>query len=306
MLLKITFLGTSGTVPSINRNPSAIFIQFGGHRLLFDCGEGTQRQMMLAKVGFRNLDNIFITHLHTDHFIGLFGLLETMSLNERKKPLAIYTPRSKILKVLFEIFGYDGLNYDIEVKEAKDGDEIKFENFKIVVFKTEHIVPSVGYALIENERRGKFDRYKAEKILGIPPGPLYAKLAKGESIVWGGKVITPDMVLGEPRKGRKIVYTGDTRPTMKTVEISRDADVLIHDASFTEELKDWAMESGHSTAKEAAEIAKIANVKKLILTHISARYSKDATPLLREAKEIFENTIIAEDFMTLEIRYEES
>ncbi len=304
MLLKITFLGTSGTVPSTNRNPSAIFIQFGGHRFLFDCGEGTQRQMMLAKVGFRNLDNIFITHLHTDHFIGVFGLLETMSLNERTKPLTIYAPRSKVLKVLFEIFGYDGLNYDIEVKEAKDGDEIKFENFKIVVFKTEHIVPSVGYALIENERRGKFDRYKAEKILGIPPGPLYAKLARGESIVWKGKVITPDMVLGEPRRGRKIVYTGDTRPTIRTAEIAKEADVLIHDASFTEELKDWAMESGHSTAKEAAEIAKAANVKKLVLTHISARYSKDATPLLREAKEIFENTIIAEDFMTIEVRYE--
>ncbi len=305
MLLKITFLGTSGTVPSVNRNPSAVFIQFGGYRFLFDCGEGTQRQMMIAKVGFRNLDHIFITHLHTDHFIGLFGLLETMSLNERERELTVYAPKAKVLQHLFEVFGYDGLNYEVKVKEVRDGDEVRFENFKIVAFKTQHIVPSVGYALIEDERRGKFDRYKAEKVLGIPPGPLYAKLARGESIEWKGKIITPDMVLGKPRKGRKVVYTGDTRPTERTIEIARDADVLIHDASFSEELKDWAVESGHSTAREAAEVAKAANVKKLILTHISTRYSKDATQLLNEAREVFENVMIAEDFMSFEVRYED-
>ncbi len=305
MLLKVTFLGTSGTVPSVNRNTSAIFVQFGSHRFLFDCGEGTQRQMMIAKVGFRNLDHIFITHLHTDHFAGLFGLLETMSLNERTRELRIYCPRPKVLRAIFDIFGYDGLNYPISVEQMNDGDELRFENFRIVAFKTEHIVPSVGYAVIEDERRGKFDREKAEKVLGIPPGPLYSKLARGESVVWKGKVITPDMVLGEPRRGRKIVYTGDTRPTSRTVEIARNADLLIHDASFSEELKDWALESGHSTAKEAAEVARAANVRKLVLTHISARYSKDPTPLLKEAKEVFSETIVAEDFMNIEVRYED-
>jgi len=305
MQLRIVFLGTSGSIPSVNRNHSSIFIQFGSYRFLFDCGEGTQKQMMIAKTGFRNLDHIFITHLHTDHYIGLFGLLETMSLNEREKPLYIYAPNAEILRHVFEVLGYDKLNYEVNVKELKDGDEIKFKDFKILAFKTEHIVPSLGYALIEKDRRGKFDREKAEKVLGIPPGPLYSKLARGESIVWNGKVITPDMVLGEKRKGRKIVYTGDTRPCNRTIEVARDADVLIHDSSFTSDLIDWAVESGHSTAREAAEIAKRANVKKLILTHISARYSKDVTPLLKEAKEVFENVLIAEDFMSLEVRYEE-
>ncbi len=303
MLLKITFLGTSGTIPSVERNSPAIFVQFGGHRFLFDCGEGTQRQMMIAKVGFRNLDNIFITHLHTDHFIGLFGLLETMSLNERTKPLNIFAPKAKVLKALFDVFGYDGLSYPINVRELKDGEEVKFDDFRVVAFKTQHIVQSVGYAIIENERRGKFNREKAEKELGIPPGPLYAKLARGESIVWNGKLITPEMVLGEKRKGRKVVYTGDTRPTERTIEVARNADLLIHDASFREELKDWAIESGHSTAKEAAEVAKAAGVKKLVLTHISTRYSKDVSPLLEEAKEIFKNTIVAEDFLSLEVKY---
>jgi len=305
MLLKITFLGTSGTVPSVERNSPAIFVQFGGYRFLFDCGEGTQRQMMIARTGFRNLDNIFITHLHTDHFIGLFGLLETMSLNERTKTLNVYAPRAEVLKALFDIFGYDMLNYPINVREMRDGEEVKFDGFKVMAFKTEHIVQSVGYAIIEEDRRGKFNRDKAEKELGIPPGPLYAKLTRGESIVWNGKLITPEMVLGGKRRGRKVVYTGDTRPTERTVEVARGADLLIHDAAFREELKDWAIESGHSTAKEAAEVARQAGVKKLILTHISTRYSKDVTPLLEEAKEVFENTTVAEDFLNLELKYED-
>lgn len=302
MLLKITFLGTSGTIPSVERNPSAILIQFEGERILFDCGEGTQRQMMIAKVGFRNLNNIFITHMHTDHFIGCFGLIETMSLNERREKLTFYTPNATFLEKLFKTFGYQYLDFPIEVVELKDGDIVKFKNFKILAFETDHIIPSLGYALIENERRGKFNRERAEE-LGIPPGPLYAKLVRGESITINGKTITPDMVIGKPRKGRKIVYTGDTRPCKRTLEVAMNADVLIHDASFSSELQEWAVESKHSTAREAAEIAKKAKVKKLVLTHISARYSKDPLPLLNEAKEIFENTIIAEDFLSFEVKY---
>ncbi len=302
MLLKITFLGTSGTIPSVERNPSAILIQFEGERILFDCGEGTQRQMMIAKVGFRNLNNIFITHMHTDHFIGCFGLIETMSLNERREKLTFYTPNATFLEKLFKTFGYQYLDFPIEVVELKDGDIVKFKNFKILAFETDHIIPSLGYALIENERRGKFNRKRAEE-LGIPPGPLYAKLVRGESITINGKTITPDMVIGKPRKGRKIVYTGDTRPCKRTLEVAMNADVLIHDASFSSELQEWAVESKHSTAREATGIAKKAKVKKLVLTHISARYSKDPLPLLNEAKEIFENTIIAEDFLSFEVKY---
>jgi len=227
-----------------------------------------------------------------------------MSLNERTKPLNVYAPRAKVLKALFDVFGYEMLNYPVNVRELRDGEEVKFNGFKIIAFKTEHIVQSVGYAVIEDDRRGKFNRDKAEKELGIPPGPLYAKLARGESIIWNGKLITPEMVLGEKRRGRKVVYTGDTRPTERTVEVARGADILIHDAAFGEELKDWAIESGHSTAREAAEVAKQAGVKKLILTHISTRYSKDVSPLLEEAKEVFENTTVAEDFLNLEVKYD--
>ncbi len=304
MQLKITFLGTSGTVPSVNRNPSAILIQYGGERILFDCGEGTQRQMMIARTGFSGLNSIFITHMHTDHFIGVFGLLETLSLNERKDKLTFYVPaeKAKFLATLFRMFGYHNLSFPVEVVGLSDGDEVNFGRFKIVAFKTEHTTPSLGYAFIERDRPGKFDRAKAEA-LGIPPGPLYAKLVRGESIEINGRVITPDMVVGPPRPGRKIVYTGDTRPCERVVEIAKDADVLIHDASFTSDLQEWAEQTKHSTAREAAEIAKKAGVRQLILTHISARYSKDASPLLEEAKGIFENVMVAEDFMTIEVKY---
>ncbi len=298
-MLKIVFLGTAGTVPSVDRNTSAVFVQYSGYRFLFDCGEGAQRQMMIARLGFRNLDHIFITHMHTDHFIGIFGLIETLSLNGRKKDLNFYTPRPDVLKALFEIFGYENLDFELKVKKVSDGDEIDFSEFKVVAFETEHIVKSVGYALIERDSR-KFDREKALS-LGIPPGPIYAKLKRGETIFWQGKIVTPEMVLGEIKKGRKIVYTGDTRPCEKIVEISRDADLLIHDAAFSEELKDWAVESGHSTAKEAAEVARKANVKKLVLTHISARYSKNPEILLEEARPIFENVELARDFLELRV-----
>ncbi len=303
MLLKVTFLGTAGTIPSPNRNTSSILIQFERTRLLFDCGEGTQRQMMIAKTGFK-IDSVFITHTHTDHFIGLFGLIETLSLNERTEKLRIFVPEEevKFVETLFRMFGYQNLNYPIEVRGLKDGDEVNFGKFKVVAFKTDHIVPSLGYALIERDRPGKFDRAKAEA-LGIPPGPLYSKLVRGESVIVNGRVITPDMVVGPKRRGRKIVYTGDTRPIERTVEISRDADLLIHDASFTSDLQDWAIQTKHSTAREAAEIAKKANVRMLILTHVSARYSKDATPLLKEAKDVFKNVKVAEDFMSLEVKY---
>ena len=298
-MLKIVFLGTAGTVPSVDRNTSAVFVQYSGYRFLFDCGEGAQRQMMIARLGFRNLDHIFITHMHTDHFIGIFGLIETLSLNGRKKDLNFYTPKPDVLKALFEIFGYENLDFELKVKKVSDGDEVDFSDFKVVAFETEHIVESVGYALIERDSR-KFDREKALS-LGIPPGPIYARLKRGETIVWQGKLVTPEMVLGEIRKGRKIVYTGDTRPCEKTVEISRDADLLIHDAAFSEELKNRAVESGHSTAKEAAEVARKANVKKLVLTHISARYSKNPEILLEEARPIFENVELARDFLELRV-----
>lgn len=303
MLLKITFLGTSGTTPSVERNPSGILIQHGGYRFLFDCGEGVQRQMMIAKTGFK-IDSIFITHLHTDHFLGIFGLLETLSLNDRKEMLRIFSPNPEFFDVVFELFGYKNLSFPVKIIGLKDGDEVRYEKFRITAFGTDHIVKSLGYALIEDKRPGKFNREKAEK-LGIPPGPLYSQLIEGKSVRVGDRIINPEEVVGEARPGRKIVYTGDTRPSERIVEVSKDADVLIHDAAFTSELQDWAEETKHSTAREAAQTAKKANVRMLILTHISTRYSKDYDVLLKEAKEVFENTIIAQDFMSLEVKYRE-
>ncbi len=298
MEFKITFLGTSGTVPTTERNPSSIFISLGGEKILLDCGEGTQRQMMKAKTGF-GISSIFITHMHTDHFIGLFGLIESMSLNGREKPLHIYCPDAEFLRVLFRSFCYENLDFKIHVHSMKDGDSVRFRNFRIVAFETDHIVKSLGYAVVEDSRY-RFSPEKA-KNLGIPPGPLYKKLAEGESVVFKGRIIKPEDVTAGIVKGRKIVYTGDTRPFDKIAEIARNADVLIHDSSFTSEIQEWAEVTKHSTACEAAEIARKANVKMLILTHISARYSKDTSPLLNEAKEIFENVEVAEDFFQISL-----
>jgi len=298
MNLRIVFLGTSGAIPSPDRNPSSIFLQYGKTRILFDCGEGTQRQMMRAKTGF-NIDAIFITHLHTDHFIGCFGLIETMSLNGREKPLNIYSPQAEFLRNLFRMFGYDNLDFKIEVFDVRDGLSVRFDGFSIIAFKTEHIIESFGYAFVEDDHI-KFDVEKA-KSLGIPEGPLYSKLAKGEIVEFNGKIIKPEMVLGERIKGRKIVYTGDTAPIAKTIEIARDADILIHDSSFTSELESWAKETKHSTARAAGEIAKKAGVRELILTHISARYSKNLEKIIEDAKSVFENVKVAEDFMIVEL-----
>ncbi|AIY90494.1 ribonuclease Z [Geoglobus acetivorans] len=303
MDFKITFLGTSGTVPTPERNTSSIFVQFGGERFLFDCGEGTQRQMMIAKTGF-SISSVFITHMHTDHFIGLFGLIESMSLNGREKPLYIYCPEPDFLRKLFREFGYDNLDFRIVVTGLKDGDVVRFGDFRVVAFKTDHIVSSVGYAVIEDS----FLRFSPEKAreLGIPPGPLYKKLASGETVFFQGKMISPEMVTDGIVRGRKIVYTGDTKPTEKLVEISRDADLLIHDSSFTSELTDWAEYTKHSTALKAAEVAKEAGVRKLILTHISARHTKNTEPLLLEARRVFPNVEIARDFMEIELKRNQS
>ncbi len=298
MQFKVTFLGTSGTIPTVERNTSSIFVSFAGEKLLLDCGEGTQRQMMIAKTGF-GVDSIFITHMHTDHFIGLFGLIESMSLNGREKTLNIYSPNSRFLRKLFREFDYHNLDFKINSITLRDNDFVRFGNFKVLAFETDHIIESLGYAIIEDSFY-RFDRKKAEK-LGIPPSPLYSRLAKGESVVFKGKIVTPEMVTSGIIKGRKLVYTGDTKPTNRIVEVARDADVLIHDSSFTSDLIEWAEFTKHSTAKQAAEIAKKANVKKLILTHISARY-KDTTPLLNEAKKIFDNVVVAEDFMEIELK----
>ncbi|PHP45829.1 ribonuclease Z [Methanosarcinales archaeon ex4572_44] len=302
-MLKIIFLGTAGSFPTPKRNPSCIFVNREGELLLFDCGEGAQRQMMVAKCGIMHISSIFITHFHADHVLGIPGLIQTLSFNGREEPLTIYGPVGVERFVrLFTSLGHFRLGFDVVPVEVSGGDAIMRDGYRIVVFNTVHGVPSVGYALIEDERPGRFNRERAIS-LGVPPGPLFRKLHQGESVEIEGRIVTSEEVVGAPRRGRKIVYTGDTRPTDEIVKASLGADVLIHDASMADDLNDWARETKHSTAGEAARTAVDASVKQLILTHISARYSDNTDTLLNDAKQVFKNTVVAHDLMELAVPY---
>ena len=302
-VLRITFLGTGGSVPSPHRNPSAIAVRRESELFLFDCGEGTQQQMMRAKTGMK-ITAIFITHFHADHVLGIPGLLQTLSLQGRTEPLEIYGPKGvrRFLHHLLSL-GYASKNFDVKAIELQHGDVIRRQNYEIRAFKTEHNIRSIGYVLEEAMRPGKFNRERAIE-LGLKPGPLFSKLQHGESVFVNGREIRPEDVLGPPRPGRKIVYTGDTRPCESVIQAAENADILIHDGSLAEAEKELAIEYMHSTVTEAAEVAAKANVRKLILTHISARYDdEDAKKLEEEARKIFPNTIIASDLMTIDVKY---
>ncbi|WP_440954911.1 ribonuclease Z [Methanosarcina sp. Mfa9] len=300
-MLRVTFLGTGGSLPTRNRNPSAVMVNREGELILFDCGEGTQQQMMRAKTGMMSLSSIFISHFHADHFLGIPGLIQTMSFMGRKEPLVIYGPKhTREFTELFRALGYFNLKYEIRGVDLKPGDVVEGDGYVIRALETVHSIPSLGYALVEDMRPGRFNRERAVE-LGVPPGPLFAKLHRGEPVEVEGKTVRPEEVVGEPRPGRTIVYTGDTRPCEAVLEASRDADLLIHDGSFADEMADWAEESMHSTAGEVAALAKDAGVRQLVLTHVSSRYSDDVEPIINDSKKIFENVIVAEDLMELEI-----
>lgn len=301
MQLEITFLGTGGSWPTVKRNVPAVAIKRGGEILLFDCGEGTQRQIQKSRLSYMQISKIFITHYHGDHFLGLPGLIQTMQLNDREEPLYIYGPRG-LKRLVSQILslGYFTPTYEVIVTELDDKSTVKFEGYVIKTLRVDHNVPTLAYCLEENERPGRFNKEKALE-LGIPEGPLFSKLQRGETIVVGDREITPGMVLGPKRPGRKIVISGDTRPSEELIDFAKNADVLVHDATFHSELEDIAIEYGHSTARQAAEIAKKANVERLFLTHISPRYL-DSKPLELEAKEVFKNSMVPRDFQSFEIR----
>ena len=300
-MLNVTFLGTAGSLPTPERNPSAILINREGEMMLFDCGEGTQRQMMRARTGMMRLNYIFLTHLHADHILGIPGLLETLAFQGRKDPITIVGPIHTVhLVESFKSVCYFSRNFDVQAIELVPGDVVKMKGCLVRAISTQHSVPSLGYSLEEDLRLGRFDR-DAATALGIPPGPLFGKLQHGQEIEVDGKKIEPCQVMGPARPGRKIVYTGDTRPCRSVQLASMGADLLIHDCALAGDMAEWAKETKHSTATEAAEIAKGADVGQLVLTHISSRYSEDTSRLLKEAKSIFERTIVAEDLMSLEI-----
>ena len=304
-MLRVTFLGTGGSLPTPHRNPSAILVNRKGELMLFDCGEGAQQQMMRAKTGMMKLSSIFITHLHADHILGIPGLIQTMSFHGREDPLFIYAPERSFEQITYLAhIGYTRPRFDVRITELSPGDVIERDEYDVTAIRTEHNVPSIGYALFEHQRTGRFDRERAIE-LGVPPGPLFSRLQRGESVTVDGKTVHPEDVLGSPRPGRRIVYTGDTRPTDTVLEASRGVDLLIHDGSLAHDLVDWARETMHSTAREAALLAKEAGVRKLVLTHISSRYA-DPSPIVKDAEAVFDRVQVARDFLEIEIPYRDS
>ncbi|MEA3229575.1 MAG: ribonuclease Z [archaeon] len=304
-MIKIKFLGTTASIPTRERNLPSIFLMFKGERILFDCGEGTQRQLMNLGLKFMKINRIFITHWHADHFAGILGLIQTMSLEGRKETLYVYGPKrtAEFLEQLLTI-GYFTRNFRIDVTEMDDGFTIDGKGYKITAFKVAHKIPSMGYVL-EEDPRIRADMKKAKKF-GLETSPLIGKLKAGKTITFKGKEIKPGNII-DNLPGRKIVYTGDTKYDENVIRYAKDADLLIHDSTFASDKEEDTYDRGHSTAKDAATVAKKAKVKHLVLTHISRRYqdSKDNTSpkiLLDEARMIFKNTTLAEDFMEFEIK----
>jgi ribonuclease Z len=307
MPLRVTFLGTGGAVPTTERNPSGIFVAREGEELLFDAGEGSQRQMMRFGTGF-SISHIFVTHLHGDHVLGIPGLLQTMDFNDREDPLAIHAPRGtrRELKSLVHALG-NRPSFSVRINEVGDGDvAYRADEYEVRAFATDHDTRSVGYALVEDDRKGRFDRERAEE-LGVPVGPAFSKLHDGEPVeLEDGTVVDPGQVVGEPRPGRSIVYTGDTRPTTATIEAADEPDLLIHDATFADDRADRAADTAHSTARQAAEIANRAGASRLALMHLSSRYAGHASAHLEEAREVFSGeAFVPEDGEELEIPYSE-
>ena len=303
--LNVIFLGTGGSIPTPQRGLSAVAILRKNELLLFDCGEGSQRQMIQAGVGFHRKTKLFITHMHGDHVLGLPGLLQTMSLLDRTKKLEIYGPQG--IKAFVEAMSQTvrfSLNFPVQVSEVEASLVCEEKEYEVYATQSDHMNHSLAYALIEKPRPGRFNIEKA-KSLGVHEGPLWSKLQGGSSVkLPSGKNVKPEMVLGHPRPGRKIVYSGDTGDSENLVKLAENADLLIHEATFDDELKERAVEDGHSTPSMAAETAKKAGVKRLVLTHISARY-KDANLLLEQARKVFANTDVAQDFLRLELPLQE-
>jgi len=302
-MLSLTFLGTGAACPTVDRNVSGLALQREGELLLFDCGEGTQRQMMRYGVGFA-FKEIFVTHYHSDHFLGIIGLLRTLGLMDRKDPMTLYGPRGaqRILGGALNV-GIERTKFPVEIVELKPGDRLDRGEYELAVFETEHRADTIGYALMERDRLGRFDPEKARE-LGIPEGPLWGQIHKGKTVsLPDGRTIAPAALVGPARPGRTVVYSGDTRPHPAVVAAARDADLRVHEATFGEDERARAAETGHATAREAAEVAREAGVRRLVLTHISPRYTRDAPELLAEAQAVFPETLVARDGLTLDVPF---
>jgi ribonuclease Z len=302
-MLSLTFLGTAASIPTVDRNVAGLALHREGETILFDCGEGNQRQMMRYGVGFA-FREIFFSHYHADHMLGVTGLLRTMGLQDRSTPVTLYGPKGaqRILSAAISL-GIERNKFPVEIVEVRPGDRLARQDYDIVVFETQHRADTVGYALVEHSRLGRFNPDRARE-LGIPEGPLWGRLHKGETVtLTDGRTIGPAELVGEQRDGRTLVYTGDTRPHLSVIEAAKGADLLVHEATFGSDELERARETGHSTAAEAARVALEAGARRLVLTHISSRYNRDASELLAEARAVFPETMIARDGMTVEVPY---
>jgi ribonuclease Z len=301
MDLDVVFVGTAGSAPTPARGLPALLVRRGGDRLLFDCGEGTQRQL-LRSVGLIDLEEVFVTHFHADHVLGLPGMLKTFSLRGRERPLTVYGPRGlrDLFVALRPLVGR--LPFEMTLVELEPNQELRRDGYRIAAFETQHGVSAYGYAVVEDERRGRFDERRALE-LGVRAGPDFGRLHGGEPVPGRDGEVRPEQVVGPTRPGRKLVVAGDTAPAPMTAAAAHGADLLVHEATFGDEEAERARETAHSTARQAAELAREADVKLLALTHVSQRY---AGPDLRdEARAVFPNTIVPRDFDRVEIPFPE-
>jgi ribonuclease Z len=300
--LSVLFLGTAGSMPTVQRAPASALVRRGADRILIDCGEGTQRQL-LRSVGLPDVEHIFLTHYHADHFLGLPGMLKTFALRGREVPLTIYGPRGlqSLMSDLRRVYGK--LSYDVRLQELEPSDAVSFDGFRIGAYAAVHRLEACGYALFEDERPGRFDLGRARE-LGIPEGPAFGRLQRGEAIEADGRVIEPGDVLGDARPGRRVVFTGDTEPCDATVAVASGAQLLVHDGTFADDEVERARQTGHSTARQAAEVAREADVSMLALTHLSSRYF--APVIEKEARSVFERTVVPRDFDVVEVPYPDS
>ena len=297
----MVFLGTAGSTPTARRSSPAIAIRRGSELILFDCGEGMQRQMVLAGIGLKSRLRIFVSHMHGDHVLGLPGLIQTMALFDRKAPLQVYGPEGvfAFIKAMKETVRF-GLTFPIEVKEVGAGMVYDGGDYHVESVWTSHPVPTLAYALVENSRPGRFQPEKA-RALGVPEGPLWGLLQHGKAVTPpSGQIVSPELVVGQPRSGRRVVYSGDTGSCESLLELAVGADLLIHEATFADSLSEKASQLGHSTPSQAAEVAVRAKALRLVLTHISGRYDEEEG-FLEAAKRVFPGVLLAEDLMVLTV-----
>jgi ribonuclease Z len=305
-MLRLTFLGTSGAMPTAGRNLSGLSVRHGREHYLVDCGEGTQRQMIRYGTGF-DVTAILFTHFHADHYVGAIGFVRTLSMLGRGRPLDVYgpAPARRFLRELL-LGGTDPLAFEVRIHEVTPGEAVRRDGATLVPWATEHRITSVGWALHEDARPGRFHPERAREA-GVPEGELWGELQRGRPVTLpGGRVVHPADIVDRPRRGRRIAVTGDTRPCAATVEAARGADLLVHECTFGDGEAQRAVETTHSTAREAGRVAREAGVTRLVLTHLSTRYDTDPTPLLAQATEEFPGALdVARDGLVVELPFPE-